>query len=187
MGSGTSRGEEGEVRQAGLRRRLEAAGVDLAPAVLLPAVLAFGAARWGNGGRDLGRAFRDPRTADLAQFAVTVLPTALWWGGWETRATRHATPGKRVYGLTVRDRRGGPPTPRRVVVRTAVKLLPWQLAHLSLTRAARADGADPGRAVRAGLAASLVLPAASAALAVLTRDGRSLHDLVAGTRVARVR
>jgi uncharacterized RDD family membrane protein YckC len=185
MRPAAARTADAEEAPADVRRRAKAAGVDLALIGLLPAALALGAARLRSEGRDVGRFFRDPRTADLAQCAVTVLPTALWWYAWEARPVRHATPGKRAWGLTVRDRRGARPSGRRVAVRTAVKLLPWQLAHLSVTRAVRADGADLGRAVTAGLTASMVLPAASAALAVLTRDGRALHDRVAGTRVTR--
>lgn len=73
----------------------------------------------------------------------------------------------------------------RIAVRTGVKLLPWQIAHLSITRAV---GIVPGRNAaawsRAGLVTALGLATASAALAVLRPDGRALHDLVAGTRVA---
>jgi uncharacterized RDD family membrane protein YckC len=73
---------------------------------------------------------------------------------------------------------------RRVAVRTAVKLLPWQIAHLAVTRAV---GAVPGRhaqqAAKAGFGAALGLAALSAACAAGRADGRALHDLVAGTRV----
>jgi uncharacterized RDD family membrane protein YckC len=180
--TGPRTGREEEPSPSVLRRRVRAAGVDLALVGLVPAALAVGAARLRARGRDVGRAFRDPRTADLAQFAVTVLPTALWTAAWEG-SDRHATPGKRACGLTVRTRSGGAPSRRRIAARTAVKLLPWQLAHLSVTRLARAGDAAPGRLVTAGLTASLALPAASAALAAVRRDGRALHDLIAGTHV----
>ncbi len=185
MRSAAPRTEGGERSPAGLRRRARAAGVDFALTGLLPAALAVGAARLRSDGRDVGRYFRDPRTADLAQCAVTVLPAALWWGAWEAVGRRHATPGKRLYGLTVQDGRGAPPSRRRIAARTAVKLLPWQLAHLAVNRLARGNGTDPGSAVTASLTASLVLPAVSAGLAAVRRDGAALHDLLAGTRVTR--
>jgi uncharacterized RDD family membrane protein YckC len=128
--------------------------------------------------------FRDPATVDLAQFATMVLPTGLYLVAGEA-GTRNATAGKLAAGLVVVGRDGGQPSPSRIAVRTAVKLLPWQIAHLSITRA---TGIVPGRYAaalsRAGLVTALGLATTSAALAVLRPDGRALHDLVAGTRVA---
>ncbi|HJP72005.1 MAG TPA: RDD family protein, partial [Candidatus Limnocylindria bacterium] len=39
--------------------------------------------------------------------------------------------GKRVLGLRSTDGRGNPPSWGQAIVRTAVKLLPWELVHLA--------------------------------------------------------
>lgn len=166
------------------RRRLRASGIDLAVIGGWAVVLAGGSALWRAAGRDYGRVFRDPATVDLAQFATMVLPAGLYLAAGEAGA-RHATAGKRASGLVVVAADGSRPTTARIAVRTVVKLLPWQIAHLSITRAA---GIVPGRHAatlsRAGLVTALGLATTSAALAVLRPDGRAMHDLVAGTRVA---
>ena len=164
--------------------RLRASGIDFAVIGGWVGVLAGGSAVWRAAGRDYGRVFRDPATVDLAQFATMVLPTGLYLAAGEAGA-RHATAGKRAVGLVVVGGDGGLPSPSRIAVRTAVKLLPWQIAHLSVTRAAGiVPGPHAAALSGAGLVTALGLATTSAALAVLRPDGRALHDLVAGTRVA---
>lgn len=151
------------LRAPSWRDRLRASGVDFVVMGGWAGLLAGGSAVCRAVGCDYGRVFRDPASVDLAQFVALV----------------------RVAGLVVVGVGGGPPAPSRIAVRTAVKLLPWQIAHLSVTRAA---GIVPGRRMAAwsgaGLVSALGLAAVSSVLAVLRPDGRALHDLVAGTRVA---
>lgn len=129
------------------------------------------------------RFFAEPATADLAQFLTGVLPAALYLSSGEV-GRDHASLGKRSAGLTVIDVAGGPPSPGRIVVRTAVKLLPWQLAHLALTRAVGIVGAKHSRGyAAAGFGAALGLAGFSILLATVRSDGRALHDLAARTRV----
>ena len=45
---------------------------------------------------------------------------------------RGATVGKRVMKLAVRDERGGELSRSRALLRTAVKLLPWELTHVMI-------------------------------------------------------
>ena len=68
-------------------------------------------------------------------------------------------------------------------MRTAVKLLPWQLAHLALNRAVGVGVARSPRLAAAGFGLSLAMTGASVTLAASRSDGRALHDLAAGTRV----
>jgi len=130
--------------------------------------------------------FRDPATADLAQFATGVLPSALYLATGEA-GRGHATRGKRAAALTIVDSDGRPPHHARIAVRTAVKLLPWQIAHLSITRAV---GIVPGKHSKklalTGFGISLGLVACSTWLAITRPDGKALHDLVAGTQVTPV-
>lgn len=164
-------------------RRLRAYGIDVAVMAGWQGVLAAGAVLLPGGGEARARVFRAPGTADLAQFATGVLPAALYLASGESGPAR-ATAGKRSARLVVVAEGGGRARTGRIAVRTAVKLLPWQLAHLGV---ARAVGAVPGRyaarTARAAFGAALTMTAVSCVLAVCRADGRALHDLAAGTRV----
>lgn len=65
----------------------------------------------------------------------------------------HASPGKRLAGLKVVRRDGGRPGPGRIAARFVAGAPSWLLLHLGH------------------------------AMAAIRRDGRALHDMVAGTRV----
>jgi len=97
-------------------------------------------------------------------------------------ATSGRTPGTRLTGVRVVGSDGRHPTARQAVVRTAVKLLPWELAHLGLFGLAReAPGDTPaGRVVAA---AANVLTVVWLAVTVASRGARAPHDLVVGGRV----
>lgn len=163
-------------------RRLRAYGIDVAVMAGWQGALAAGAVLL-PGGRARARVFRAPGTADLAQFVTGVLPAALYLASGESGPAR-ATAGKRSARLVVVAEGGGRARTGRIAVRTAVKLLPWQLAHLGV---ARAVGVAPGRyaarTARAAFGAAITLTAVSCALAAFRADGRALHDLAAGTRV----
>lgn len=131
--------------------------------------------------------FRTPATADLAQFATGVLPVWLYLVAGEAGGG-HATRGKRAVGLTVVDLGGGPPSRSRIAARAAVKLLPWQLAHLAINRVVGISaGRRSARPAAVGFGAALALAGGSVVLATMRSDGRALHDLVAGTRVVPAR
>ena len=86
--------------------------------------------------------------------------------------------GKRRAGLTLDDPEGSI-TFGQVLVRNAVKVLPWQFGHMSAMRFAVGD-APMGFSVLL-LVASLVLLAAVVLPVLVGRIG--LHDRVAGTTV----
>lgn len=117
---------------------------------------------------------------DAAVFAATVLPSGLYFALTEG-GRRHASLGKRWMGLTVVAARGGSLTPSQVVRRTAVKLLPWQLAHLMVAR--QILKVDTSYAVRVCYVLSLIIPAGSVILALSDKEQRALHDHFAATRV----
>jgi uncharacterized RDD family membrane protein YckC len=121
---------------------------------------------------------------DLAVFALTVLPAGLYLGLTEAGA-RSATLGKRRLGLAVATTAGARPGPGRIALRTVVKLLPWQLAHLAVLRLALDAGPAAFAWTADGLALGLV--ALTVALAVAGPGHRALHDLAAGTVVVRRR
>lgn len=93
-----------------------------------------------------------------------------------------ATFAKRELGVMVRPTVGsGRVSLPRAFARTAVKLAPWELAHV--VGFALADVV--GVAVQtAGLVVANVLALVWFGSALATRGERSVHDVVAGTRVA---
>ena len=130
------------------------------------------------------RLFADPATADLTNFALTVLPAGVLLSGAEAGGSA-ASWGKRRTGLRVVDQAGEPPGIGRAALRNAIKLAGWQAAHLGLLRVTGPAGRRPRtRAIGSALLwGAYVVTAADLAPAVLRADGRALHDLAAGTRV----
>lgn len=99
-------------------------------------------------------------------------------------ATSGRTPGKRITGVRAVGADGRHPTVRQAVVRTAVKLVPWELAHLGLFRLARRTPWDtPVSRVVTGTANALLVAWLSAT--IRSRGARGPHDALAGTRVVR--
>lgn len=125
-----------------------------------------------------------PTATDAVAFVATVLPVGIYLVTGE--AGRHqAAWGKRRAGLRVVTADGGRPGLGRIVLRTAVKLLPWQLAHVAVARFIL--GVDDPVTTWSTYVLSLLVAAVSIAMAL--RDGRrrALHDRVAGTVVAAAR
>jgi uncharacterized RDD family membrane protein YckC len=93
-----------------------------------------------------------------------------------------ATPAKRLLGLRVTTLGGERASWGRTLLRTALKLLPWELTHVTLMLPTPIWGAAsaelrPGLWVVYGLLAVYVLCAA------LTPRRQAPHDLIAGTLV----
>ena len=98
------------------------------------------------------------------------------------QSVRGATVGKHLLGLRVSRVGGGRLGIGRAFLRTAVKVLPWELTHIS----AFALASEPGRIDTTqgiGLAAANGLALAYLLVAAGTRGRRSVHDLVANTEV----
>jgi len=99
-------------------------------------------------------------------------------------AARGATLGKRVLGVRVATMEGGRVPPPRALLRTAIKLLPWELTHVSWLLLAPELGAfTPLQTV--GMSISSLLTVSYIAVAILTRGERAPHDYVARTHVVR--
>jgi uncharacterized RDD family membrane protein YckC len=74
----------------------------------------------------------DPRlTGHAVQLLTLTLPVLLYFALAEA-ARRQATLGKQAVGVKVVTQDGGRPTLRRSLARSAVKFLPWELAHAAL-------------------------------------------------------
>ncbi|MEM7152245.1 MAG: RDD family protein [Myxococcota bacterium] len=71
-----------------------------------------------------------PWRVDLMAFVVLVAPVIAYFGVFESRTG--ATWGKRKAGLEVTTAEGTPPPLGRAVLRSALKFMPWQLAHTAM-------------------------------------------------------
>ena len=129
--------------------------------------------------RWLGFLIDTPVGWDIFAFATLVAPVAVTFAVMES-APRSATPGKRRLGLVVVHRPGEGLSLRRSLARSAVKFTPWQMGHTAVFHLA-AGSTETGYLALAIAAQVLVL--VSIAIMILDRRRRSLHDLLAGTRV----
>jgi uncharacterized RDD family membrane protein YckC len=93
-----------------------------------------------------------------------------------------ATVGKRLLKIQVRTMSGERLSLGRALARTAVKLLPWELAHISAF--ALSTDLSQFRPVQiVGVAAANLLSVVYLGVAAATRGRRSIHDYAAGTLV----
>ena len=129
---------------------------------------------------DLAWVWSRPLAADVAVILLTVAPFLAYLTVTETGPAR-ATWGKWRAGLALHDPKDTI-TVRQVLVRNTVKLLPWQLGHMSAMRFAVSEAPRLDAVVL--FVASLVLLAAVAAPVVVGRIG--LHEWVSRTRVRTV-
>lgn len=98
------------------------------------------------------------------------------------RSASGASPGKRLLKIQVRDIQGQRLSTMRALARTAVKLLPWELAHVAAF--ALSTDLSQFRPVQiAGVAAANLLTVVYLGVAVATKGRRSVHDYVAGALV----
>ncbi|HEY8913787.1 RDD family protein [Lacisediminihabitans sp.] len=125
--------------------------------------------------------------SEAIAFASLTLPVGVYL--WATEASgRHATVGKRAMGLRVLSTDGSSPSAAAVLLRTIVKLMPWELAHFFVFQVTyyslhlgRPDSAP--RWVLAGLVAANLIPLVYVACVVFTPSRRGPHDFAAGTVV----
>jgi uncharacterized RDD family membrane protein YckC len=98
-------------------------------------------------------------------------------------SARGATAGKRLLRLRVVRLTGGPVGRPRALARTAVKVLPWETAHLSAFALSSQPGVslDPGQLI--GLTIANVLVVVYLAVAAWAHGRRSVYDYVAATEV----
>jgi uncharacterized RDD family membrane protein YckC len=99
-------------------------------------------------------------------------------------SAREATLGKRRLGLRVVTVEGQRLSLGRSVLRSAVKFLPWELAHAAIWQYTAA-GSDELILPDVLLVASWTIVAVNVAMAVLDRRHRALHDRLAASLVVR--
>lgn len=168
-----------------IRKRLLAFFIDyLAISLYLVVLLVIGLALARSRG-DLTSMSTSVARMDAIAFFTTVLPVALYFilleGG-----QNQATIGKRRLGLRVaKVHSGSRLTTSQSVVRTAVKLLPWQLAHLALVRIPGwpFDVQEPPTYVVVLLVVVWVLVLGYIGSIIWSKGRRSLYDRVAGSQL----
>jgi uncharacterized RDD family membrane protein YckC len=124
-----------------------------------------------------------PILFDLIVFSITILPVTLYFAVQES-SQKMASWGKRRLGLQVVTRPGGRLSFGRALLRSAIKFLPWQMAHTCLFHI-------PGwpfavQSIPAGVMAGFLTLYALLAvyfLTLLLKPHRTFYDLIAGTYV----
>jgi uncharacterized RDD family membrane protein YckC len=117
----------------------------------------------------------------LYVFSTVSIPFWLYYSLLESSA-RQATFGMRLFGLQVADIEGKRIGFGRALLRTVVKLLPFELNHLVLFLPAPI-WSDPQPEFRFGFAVVNALMILYIVTMFLTNRKQSVHDLVAGTIV----
>ncbi|MEM8531270.1 MAG: RDD family protein, partial [Chloroflexota bacterium] len=94
---------------------------------------------------------------------------------------RGATLGKRLLNIAVTDMAGQRVSLTRAFVRTAIKLLPWELTHMVFVFAIGAQQFTIPQQTLLIIANLLLV--IYLAVVILTRGRRSIHDVLVGTTV----
>lgn len=126
--------------------------------------------------------------AQLLGSLLLVLPVGVYLYLGEA-STHQATVGKRALRLrVVTAAHGGRPSRTRILVRTVIKLLPWEIAHFAvwnIVAVTTTQDAPFPPWLTVTVAFADVLPFIYIAVVAFQKDRRGPHDLVAGTRVVR--
>ena len=98
------------------------------------------------------------------------------------QSTHQATFGKRLLRVRVTRVSGERMSFAQAVLRTAIKLLPWELTHLSLMLPVPMWW-DPTPNLRVGIVIAYVLVGVYVLVMLLNRRRQSVHDMIAQTVV----
>lgn len=125
-----------------------------------------------------------PWMGELIGFAALTLPTGLYFILTES-SSKQASLGKQFAGITITNQYGNKPKLRQILLRNSVKLLPWEIAHMSIWHIFVPDGAG-GAFINAGLITSNVLLVTYLLTIIFRRDHGGLYDAIAGTSLRQV-
>lgn len=118
-------------------------------------------------------------------FATATLPFLLYFAVTQS-STHHATVGMRMLNLKVATLRGMPLSFKQALVRCMIMLVPFELNHAVLFHLMPRNGKVTPAFVL-GYSGVCAIIAAYVAAIPCTKRHQSVHDLVAGTLVQRVR
>mgnify|MGYP001015698228 CR=1 FL=1 len=123
----------------------------------------------------------NPWTAELSGFALITLPVCLYFACTEG-AGRHASWGKRKAGIRVAGAGGRPVGFARSLGRSALKFLPWELAHFSIWHMTLPSPL-PASVVYGALMLVYVLLFAYLLSPLRSPRSQTIYDRIAGTVV----
>jgi uncharacterized RDD family membrane protein YckC len=131
--------------------------------------------------------FADPNRSEASAFLLLVLPVLLYFALCE-HSSWQATWGKRKLGLRVTDLSGDRLSLPRSLVRSLLKLAPWELTHACLWRIPGWPLApsSPTPIIIAGLVLVWVLVGAYLVSLLVSKKHQALYDWIAGAVVVRV-
>ena len=130
-----------------------------------------------------GGVFANPISGEATGFLVITLPVSLYFALFEA-SPRQATWGKQRVRLKVTDLAGRRVSHARSLGRTALKLVPWELAHACIWQISFAtDRSSPVYAV--GFSVVWFLVAVNVLSMLASPRRQTLYDRIAGTLVVR--
>ena len=124
-------------------------------------------------------------TAEVMGFVLLTLPVVLYFAFCEASSS-NATLGKRALGLRVLQNNGDRLGLRRSLLRSALKFLPWELAHFSIWQFVYGSSsrANPPTLALVSIGIVYLLVAAYLVTLFVGRSHRTIYDRIAGTRVS---
>jgi len=167
---------------AGLWVRGRAFALDYLPiAAYLSLIVVAGVVASRMGQPVANRLFGGPLSGEASGFLLITLPVGLYFALSEA-SPRRATWGKGRTGLQVTDLAGGRMSRARSLSRTALKFVPWELAHACIWQISFAvDRSSPVYVV--GFATVWLLVAANVVSLLASPKRQTLYDRIAGTLV----
>lgn len=126
--------------------------------------------------------FGNPLVGELVGFAVLTLPVTLYFA--LSEASSAATWGKRRLGVRIIGVEGGRIGIGRSLARSALKFVPWELAHGVIWQFSVA-GSKPPTILTVWLAVVWLLVGLNLVSVLVGARHRALYDRLAGTRVVR--
>lgn len=129
------------------------------------------------------RLFAHPFSSHVVSFLLVTLPVSLYFALSEV-SVRQATWGKRKLGLQVTDTNNRRLSLARSLGRTALKFIPWELAH-TLIWQVRFAPADGDAWITSGFVLVWVLVGANLVSLLWQSTHQTLYDWLAGTYVIR--
>ena len=125
--------------------------------------------------------FGNPLSGQLTGFSLITLPVTLYFALFEASAWQ-ATWGERRLHLRVVGPAGERLSVARSLGRTALKFIPWELAHTCIWQITFA-GPDPSPLIMIGFAVVWLLVGANIVSLWLSPTQQTLYDRLAGTHV----
>lgn len=120
-----------------------------------------------------------PLSAEITGFILITLPVYLYFALCEGSKS-HATWGKRIMGIEVAGVHGQPIGLRSSFFRSALKLLPWELAHFTIWHIVTPTE-YPEFIIYLLFAIVYGLVIGNLISALLSKNKQTLYDIVAGT------